>query len=611
MPSAARRLAALTACLLALSDATASHAQHGAWPTNAHDARRTAQSPLTGPATAHTVVRRRVPDGQFVNVAATIGADGTAYFGTWGLVQDHGEQDRSRWDKFDGQLFAWRLLIGAALFDERFGGPGTLDAVPYCHDYVPQPSFQPLCPEPPDSELSWWNGTVEGTATLSPDGRRVYVGRGDGKVYALDAASGERLWTLRTCNDIADCGLPSTNPEAGGEVIAGTLLRGTHELYVATWGVARSTFPETSAVYRLDAQSGELLWRHPQAGSVEGVFLATPALAPDGQTIYAASLCDPYPCTEPGHLYAFTPEGTLRWPPVELQGPGGEPLGAWTLAVGSDGTVFVGGGGPATCTGAFVSAHRPEDGALRWGPAFLPSAPGVLPCANSVGGLALREAGGQTLRVYATTNAAAELSPFGPPGGGRLFALDPADGTQPWGSPFFDPAAHGGFGNAVYPALDAAGTVYTGASGEYEDGLRTAYRVVRPGRVFAVAEDGSLRWQLEADGAIAWSHPVLGPGGVLYFGDARTRMTDPQLRPAGAPIFTGLDFAPALYAVLDAALPGEVPTAPVWLLAVALVLAAALGRSWSVASGERGEPLPTGAKPDHMGLAHIASRSCE
>jgi outer membrane protein assembly factor BamB len=579
MPCSARYLSALALLVLwPARAALAGPSDGGAWPTKAHDSRRTAQASVTGPAEPLYVARRSVPLGQYINMAATVGSTGNAYFGTWGVVQDFGTQDRSQWDKLDGQLFAWRAQSGSAPGFSQLFGPGVLDLVPFCHDYLPGVTPQPSCPQPPGSELSWWNGTVEGTAALSPDEQTVYVGRGDGKVYALDARSGDRIWTFHTCNDAADCNLPATNPEAGGEVIAGLLLRGADELYVATYRVPEAAYPETSAVYRLDAHSGTLLWRYPASGSVAGSFLAAPALSLDGSTIYAASFCQPFPCQEPAHLYAFAPDGHLRWPAVELRGPGNKSLGAWTMAVGSDGTIYLGGGGENTCQGAFVGAYRPTDGSLRWGPVFLPAAPLSAPCANIAGGLALREASGASTRLYATTNFIAEFSFLGQPDGGRLFALDPATGAQSWGSPFFEPRGSGGFGNAIYPSVDAAGTIYTGSSGKYQTGLQTvAYRVEQPGRIFAVSETGDLLWQFVADGAIAFAHPVLGPGGVLYFGDIRDRLV--STLPISDPALAGLDLDPELYAVSDRPISPQLGVSGAWLaLEAAAVLGAAAFR---------------------------------
>ena len=546
----ARRASIIAAALVSLTLVAATAASAAdSWPTKSHDARRTAQSKVAGPATAKKVAIGTIPQGGAINIAATVRSDGTAYFGTWGTVQDNGAADRESWDKFSGDLFAWKPSFAASSssFAAAFT-PAPLDPVPYCHDYASGTGSPVQCGGSLTDEMSWWNGTVEGTPVLSPDEKVVYVGRGDGKVYAIEAATGLMLWDFSTCNDVADCDKPTTHPEAGGEVVAGLLLRGSSELYVGTFAVEGAEKYESTALYKLDAASGALVWRYPGSGSLGGTFVAAPALSPDGNTIYAATMCGPSAdCTAPGYLYAFDPSGNLRWAPVPLADAAKHVAGAWTLAVGTDGTVFVGGGGSSSCNSAFVAAYKPTDGSKKWGPVSLPSGLGI-PCANRAGGIALREVSGKTTRVYVSTNFTAEFSAVGSPTGGRIFALDPATGKQSWGTPYFDPSRSGGYGNALYPTLDANGVLYTGSSGAYAAGS-PAYPVQRGARVFAVSEAKKVLWSYDAKGVIGYSNPVLGGDGVLRFGDMRARNVDPMLRPTSDPAWQSVDQTPAFYAI--------------------------------------------------------------
>ena len=41
-------------------------------------------------------------------------------------------------------------------------------------------------------------GDVESSPALSPDGATVFVGSNDGKLYAIEAASGTERWSLQT-----------------------------------------------------------------------------------------------------------------------------------------------------------------------------------------------------------------------------------------------------------------------------------------------------------------------------------------------------------------------------------------------------------------------------
>ncbi len=518
------------------------------WPTKGHDNRRTAQINVSGPATVKSVATTRIDQGGAINVAATVASDGTTFFGTWGTVQDNGKTDRSDWDKLSGDVLAVRPSFGTTATLASSFAPSTLDPVPYCYDYNPSGASPTQCGGSLSEELTMWTGTVEGTPVLSPDQKVLYLGRGDGKVYALDTKTGQMLWDFHTCNDVNDCGRTPSNPEFGGEVVAGLLLRGGTELYLGSFAVEGSNGIESTALYKLDAASGALVWRYPGSGSLPGVFMAAPALSPDGNTIYAATMCAPAAnCTAPGYLYAFDPNGTLRWNPIPLYDGKNRPAGAWSMAVGTDGTVFVGGGGSSACDSAYLTAFEPKQGARRWGPVALPSGFGI-PCANRTGGLALREVSGKTTRVYASTNFSAEMSPIGQPTGGRVFAFDPATGKQSWGSPFFDPSRAGGFGNALYPSIDKDGTIYTGSSGSYVSGS-PAYPVQRGARIFAVTEKGAVKWSYDAQGVIAYAHPVLGGDGALRFGDMRARNVDPWLRPANDPIYAGVDQSPAFYAI--------------------------------------------------------------
>ncbi len=81
----ARRFAA-AGSILALSLAFAATARAAdSWPTKGHDARRTAQINVSGPATPKSVAVARIDQGGAINVAATVATDGTTFFGTWGF----------------------------------------------------------------------------------------------------------------------------------------------------------------------------------------------------------------------------------------------------------------------------------------------------------------------------------------------------------------------------------------------------------------------------------------------------------------------------------------------------------------------------------------------
>ena len=103
---------------------------------------------------------------------------------------------------------------------------------------------------------------------------KVYLGSYAGKVYCLDAATGELVWAYRTGNRIL----------ASPAVANGFVFIGSRDNYV----------------YCLDQFTGELVWRFKTGDEIHG----HPSIADDG-TIYIGSWDD--------YLYALNPDGTMKW----------------------------------------------------------------------------------------------------------------------------------------------------------------------------------------------------------------------------------------------------------------------------------------------------------
>ncbi len=510
------------------------------WTTKGADVRRTGQAGVVGPSSPVGLRSVALPQEQAVNMPPAVSRDGTVYVGTWGITRDEGAADRSGWNKFDGKLFALSSDLKPA-WEEPFSG----DLVPYCYHYATRPETPLFCPQ--GGTLNGYNGTVEGTPAFSADESVLYVGRGDGKLYALDPVDGSELWSFRTFNPE-----DPDDPEGGGEIVAGILVGPEGNLYFATLGAGEY---ETNAVYAVDAE-GELLWRYPSTeGSWNNIFLAAPALSPDGQTLYVGGAwgptADEWDIEVPGAILAFdlaarggTGDERLKWRhfPINEGEPWRPTVWTTTLAVGSDGTVY-GAGAQREIFGFSAVLFALTDASDHAQPAWEEMVYLDRGRATVVIGLALREVGGVTRRVYAASgNVYFSLGLRYTPGG-KLYALDPQTGATQWDEPF-DPESHGTPGSMTGIALGADGVIYTGVSGETDGG-----------RVFAVQEDGSLLWQQEVGGLLEWSHPVLGPAGNLYFADTR-RCVGAFLPPESGSC-DGVDITPHLYAI-----PGPSSTQP-------------------------------------------------
>lgn len=492
------------------------------WPTESHDVRRTGQSDVRGPRSADRVASIVLSGEQAINMPVTIGDDETIYTGTWGVVRSGGSSVRSAWDKFDGKVFAYDRTL-ARRWTAR------LDLTPYCYAYATREATPSFCPA--GGTVNGYNGTVEGIVTLDPARGRVYVGRGDGKLYALDAATGAILWRFASFNPV-----DPSDPEGGGKIVAGPLVGPNGTIYFATVRVGAY---ETSAVYAV-SPAGALLWRYPgSAASMQHVVWAAPALSPDGKTLYVGGgwgpAADAWDQTLIGSVYALdAATGNLKWTFHPVNEAEWWRPAVWTtqLAVGTNGTIYAAGTEQTLGGGSAVLFALRDNGtsaAYAW-PRMIDLDYGRASIAE---GLALRESGGVTRRVYATSGNPYLILSQGYKPGGKLVAVDAASGALLWA---FDPEAHGGTGAMTGIALDADGVIYTGVSG-----------ATSGGRVYAIREDGSLLWQSILGGLLEWAHPVIGPSGDVYVADTRRCLW--MSFPIESGLCNSFDINPRLYAI--------------------------------------------------------------
>jgi len=218
-----------------------------------------------------------------------------------------------------------------------------------------------------------------------------------------------------------------------------------------------------------------------------GIIGSSPTTGGDG-TIYIGSW--------DGRLYAFEPDGTLKWSFATGGGITSSP------AVGPDGCIYVG------SYDRFLYAVNP-DGTLRWkhdGWDALYSSPALDGAGNAYigstdGGVAAVNPDGHGKWNYRTGDAVFSSPAVGGDGtiyigswNNSLFALNP-DGTLKWD--FWT-----GAGVESSPAVGDDGTIYFGCMNHY---------------FYAVNPDGTLKWRY-ATGGIVDSSPAVGEDGVIYVG---------------------------------------------------------------------------------------------
>jgi outer membrane protein assembly factor BamB len=306
-----------------------------------------------------------------------------------------------------------------------------------------------------------WRFKTGGIATMSPavaaDGT-IYVGSNDHVVYAIDRSGRER-WRAGVPNNINETGFVIGRD---GGVFVGCA---------------------DGKVYAYD-QNGGARW----ATSIEADVAFTPVVTGDG-TIVAGG----FDRDKAAPLFGLRLDGTVKW-------RNGGSFGVSAVAIGLDGSLFVGGADSA------LHALRAADGTERWAAPMsgAPRSPSV----------------GHDGTVYVTA-------------GNALEAIDPGTGAPRWTFPI-DAPSYGislGRDDTIYVAQEndtllavrpngtlkwrfvAPGNVWTRSATIGGDG--TAYLGGTDGALYAITEDGALSWKAATGGRIA-SQPALGGDGTLY-----------------------------------------------------------------------------------------------
>jgi outer membrane protein assembly factor BamB len=329
---------------------------------------------------------------------------------------------------------------------------------------------------------------VESSPVIGLDGT-IYIGADDGKVYAIDGATGAIRWAVTVQSEGVDSsaaiGVDGTvYIGAGKSVVALDPATGAEKWRFATAGDVESSptigpdgtlyvGADDARVYALDSRTGALKWyfTFPDDSDTD----SSPALGADG-TVYIGS--------DKGTLYALDGRtGGLKWFFVAVGEISGAP------ALGPDGTVYVSALDSAK-TEARTYALDGTSGIQKW----MKSLPSDSKASVALGvdgtvyvsGVKLPDAHGVNLRA-------------------AVWALDGETGNQKWES-LLEVGSQG----VSAPSLGADGTVYVHAEKPAALGGIGKLTALDP-------LTGRANWEF-ATGGSSNSSPAIGADGTVYVG---------------------------------------------------------------------------------------------
>lgn len=404
----------------------------------------------------------------------------------WGAALCPGAPGLCRWGKRDAWMLALLCLLLAGC-----GNPPTINTLPPVVYSTATPPMAPLslyftaiAPSPQDAlralnasdgALRW---TYQANATVQPhpvvDQQVVYLGSADGRVSALEAASGSRRWSSQV---------------EGFPLVAAVTEGGVYGSGSLGYGGDPFSLPPDGAIFALNARDGSSKWTTALRGVVLGVVAGV---------VYVGS-------AEAHTLSALrASDGKLQWqfrsmPPLT------------SVLAAADQVFLLAGGQDTGASAASLTALNASTGAPQWTYAARKPSDDLrligvdaqtvyllaLDVASASPSASLVALDAHAGRVRWQTQASAALSAVVESGvvyvgaaQGRVAALDGATGRVRWQT-----QASGK--NPVHVVLVANGMVYTES-----DGLTALH-----------AGDGSLVWRYQSN---AFAQVLAERDGVLY-----------------------------------------------------------------------------------------------
>ncbi len=252
-----------------------------------------------------------------------------------------------------------------------------------------------------DGTLAWklLTGEIIDSSGLLDDRGRVYFGSGDSKLRALDAATGNVVWTMQADD-------PATNHAFINWFEGNVAIGPGGALYVPN---------DNFNLYAVDRDSGAVSWRFKmpdQTWSLPAVDAASGALYVGNNNTVALL---------GANVYQIDPSGESGW---QANTPGTNAASPM-LTTDGGGAMFVGG------FDGFVHAYAQKDGAELWS-------------------FATRD------HVYSSPAQGLDGAVVQPSTDGTIYALDPKTGAVRWTYDVGEPVRSS-------PAVDGDGTIYFGA----------------------------------------------------------------------------------------------------------------------------------------------------
>ncbi len=296
--------------------------KRGDWWMFQHDPQHTGRSPFIGPST--NSLKWIFPDnflGMNYGSCTFIAGDGSIYFGlsySDNNVSYVGNLYAVNPDGMQKWVFPTTGTIGYISSTPALGTDGTIYFGTWYIDATDM-SVGNFYAVNPDGTLKWvfpQTGTIGGISSspvIGSDGT-IYFGSEDNKLYAItdNGVFGTENWAFTTGDGI------DSSPAIG---VDGTIYVGSSD----------------NNLYAI-LDCGDYCDKQWQISAGNYIDYSNPAIAPDG-TIYVGTIQMAKNNTYIGNLYAFNPNGTLKWV-FPQTGTIGSIFSS--PAIGSDGAIYVG-----------------------------------------------------------------------------------------------------------------------------------------------------------------------------------------------------------------------------------------------------------------------------